>query len=280
MATEIIVDAAFPPAPTLWVSDMDTIGASGGCVYVYGDFTNYTPAHIAAALRANKTLVPIVVPRSNPPSFATVWSALLSYGFHAGPVVFDLEQFSEPPDAWLKGARQFLAPLGYVCDRYGTSGELGKYSPEDGDWIANWLRRGVLNPIPTLPPGTVAWQFVDDVVINGNTYDVSVMDASFTNSVEATFLGTLSDDQQAELLNSVTFIADEIRAGSDPSDATGASFLATQLKTLNEGVAALRSGGGVDVNALAAALANNGLFVKDLAVAVAQEIGNTLSGAK
>lgn len=174
-AQELGLDAAFPPSPALWCADMASAGASVGFVYVHGDFLNYTPAHVTLARAKGLTVAPIVVPGNNPPSFATIWSALLNYGFASGPVFVDLEMFSLPPDGWVKGLHAFLFPLGYWIVNYGTTSTLGHYSPEDGDWVANWIRTGTLNPVPALPDNELAWQFVDDVRINGNTYDATVI---------------------------------------------------------------------------------------------------------
>lgn len=249
MSEEIILDAAFPPTPALWVGDMNAVGASGGCVYVLGPFTNYTPAHVTLARASGKSVIPIVVPGDNPPSYGTVWAALLNYGFSSGPVVFDLERFSEPPDAWLTGARSFLGPLGYLVDRYGTVSELGKYSPENADWIASWLRQGILDPIPSLPAGRVAWQFVDDIVINGRTYDASVMDSSFLGGIMA---NGFTDDDRAMLSRLATDFFDGQQSttpdGKSPVPTDWPNFVPATLNQILAGVENLEKGGTVTID--------------------------------
>src|SRR5215471_806312 len=178
----LLLDAAHPPPPNEWVADMDAVGAAGGFVYVIGPFLNYTPGHVSVARAAGKIVLPIIVPGNVPTSSSAVLAALATYGFTGGPVITDLERTSEPPDQWVVELRAFLNPLGYLVDRYGTPSELGKYSPEDDNWLAMWQRTGVLNPVPVLPTGWNAWQFVNDVHINGSTYDVSVIDEQFAGA--------------------------------------------------------------------------------------------------
>lgn len=184
------LDAAFPPPPAQWVSDIRSVGGSVGFVYVVGGILNYTPDHVTVARQFGCIPVPIVVPGNVPPDYATVLSALRRYGFVAGAVVVDLEPGSEPADSWARGLAVYLAQFGYVVDRYGTSSVLGHYAPENADWIAQWQRRGVLYPIPALPVGWMAWQFVDDIVVNGHTYDASVIDEAFVANTSVGATGT------------------------------------------------------------------------------------------
>lgn len=275
-----MVDAAFPPSANLWVSDMDAIGAVGGCVYVLGPFTNYSPIHVTLARSHDKVVVPIVVPGNSPPSYAQVWAALLNYQFSSGPVVVDLENGSEPADAWVTGLRTYLSAMGYSIERYGTSTELGKYSPEDEDWIASWIRRGVLDPIPTLPNGWHAWQFVDDVIVNGRQYDVSVMDDLFLQGVDMAItddiLSVVKDIQQH--ITATDAAQDD--AGTPIPDHWAIGYTLTHARSADKALQELKTGGPIDVTALAAALSADASLIHAIAVAVAKEIGSTLTGAQ
>lgn len=184
------LDAAYPPSPAQWVADMRSVGASVGFVYVVGGILRYSPLHVSVARQFGAVPVPIVVPGNMPPDYSAVLSSLRNYGFTAGAVVVDLEPGSEPSDSWVRGLATYLAQFGYVVDRYGTSSVLGRYAPENGDWVAQWQRRGVLNPIPQRPPGWLAWQFVDDITINGSVYDASVIDESFVANASVGVTGT------------------------------------------------------------------------------------------
>lgn len=177
--THLLLDAAFPPSPQQWVADMNAVGADGGFVYVYGPFTNYTPQHVVMARQVGKVVLPIIVPGNTWPSFATLLMACQRYGFQSGPVVGDLEPGSLPPNTDMVNFAMFMQQRGYQFDRYGTQSILGAYAPEGEDWIADWIRQGQLLPLPPLPQGWQSWQFVDDVVINGSTYDASIVSDSF-----------------------------------------------------------------------------------------------------
>ena len=181
----IILDALFPPAPEQLVRDCQAVGASGCWLYVLRQAADGTPlgtgscspAH-ASALQAAGLLAPgIVVPGNVPPDPADAIRAARAFGIT--PVLAaDFETFSEPPPAWEDALEAAAAAAGYRELSYGPASELGVYDPGEPGWLARWLQTGVLDPIPALPAGQLAWQFVHDVVINGSTYDVSVVDPS------------------------------------------------------------------------------------------------------
>lgn len=275
----LMLDAAFPPSPQQWVADMNAVGADGGFVYVVGGILNYTPDHVSVARFAGKVVVPIVVPGNTPTTVQNVHDALASMLFSGGPVVVDLEPGSEPADEWVRMLRQFLDPLGYETDRYGTQSVLGSYSPEDGDWVASWLRTGQLNPIPQLPAGWHAWQFANDVVVNGNTYDASVVDDQFVaRSLQG--VTDLTDDQDKRLQHieeTVSHVFDfEFYEGDGQ---TGEPAIVTQLKRIEAKADAAAGNPGASAQAIAVALAGNADFVAALAKAVVVQSGKALSGA-
>ena len=179
----ILLDTLFPPAPAQLVADCRAVGAAGCWLYVLrraADGTplgtgSCTPAH-ASALQAAGLLAPgIVVPGNVPPDPKDAIRAARAFGIT--PVLAaDFEQFSEPPVSWEDELDVACAAAGYREVNYGPANELGVYDPGEPGWLAAWLRTGVLDPIPVLRAGVLAWQFVNDVVINGSSYDVSVVD--------------------------------------------------------------------------------------------------------
>lgn len=179
MSTIILLDAAFPPSPQQLLNDINSVGAGGCAIYTYGPYTHYTREHVDTLRNAGKSVLPIVVPGNSPGAPNDVLGTTRLYGISGGPIVLDLEPGSEPSAIWTGSFFQAATDQGYVPERYGTRGVLGLYPRADGDWIASWIRTGIMNPVPVLPQGWVAWQFVNDVVINGNTYDVSIVDSSF-----------------------------------------------------------------------------------------------------
>lgn len=183
--THLALDAAYPPSPQQWVADMNAVGADGGFVYVYGPIVKYTLQHVTVARQSGKIVIPIIVPGNTWPTFGTLKSNLLRYGFQSGPVVVDLESSSLPPNAGLANFALYMQQNGYQLDRYGTQSVLGTYTPENEDWIADWIRTGQLGPLPTLPQGWQSWQFVNDVKINGSTYDASIVSDSFVTGSDA-----------------------------------------------------------------------------------------------
>lgn len=274
----LMLDAAFPPHPLQWVADMESVNADGGFVYVVGDFLHYTAEHVSAARAARKVVIPIVVPGNTPTTVQAVHDVLVSYGFESGPVIVDLEPGSEPADEWVRGLRQFLDPLGYETDRYGTSSVLGQYSPEDDDWVAAWQRNGVLDPVPTLPAGWNAWQFVDDVVINGSTYDVSVVDDQFVaRALQEDIDLTPDQDKTLTHINeAVSHVFDfEFYEGDGQ---TGEPAIVTQLKRIETAANAAAGNPAASAQAIADALSNNAAFVQALAKAVVVSVGKALSG--
>lgn len=175
----LLLDAAYPPSPQQWIADMDAVGAAGGFVYVWGPITRYSQQHVVAARNARKIVVPIVVPGNTWPSTISIVQSLQSYGFTSGPVMVDLEAGSLPPNIGLVSFASAMMPLHYQVDRYGNISTLGAYAPEGQDWIADWIRTGVLDPLPTLPAGWQSWQFVNDININGSQYDASMVADTF-----------------------------------------------------------------------------------------------------
>jgi hypothetical protein len=175
MGQDIMLDAAFPPSPLQWVTDMGNVGATVGAIYTYGPFTNYTPAHVSQASASSKRVLPIVVPGSNPPDPRLVLASVGRYGITSGPVAKDREAGSLYPSDWSQAFDTIARQSGYVPIDYANLNDAIVPAELDDRWLAEWLRTGVMNPVPTLPSGLVAWQFVNDVTIGASQYDISVI---------------------------------------------------------------------------------------------------------
>lgn len=175
MSNHLFLDAAYPPSASDLLIDMAHVGADGCFLYIWGPIVNWTPMHKTILEASGFKAVPIIVPGDQPihPDFMV--KAVQAWGWLEGPVIFDFEQFSDPGTPWFANAVNIFAASGFRAEPYGTLSYLERYDPEDKDWVANWLRTGTLDPIPELPSGWEAWQFVNDVVVNGHTYDVSVV---------------------------------------------------------------------------------------------------------
>lgn len=196
----ILLDTLFPPPPAQLVADCRAVGAAGCWVYFLRRAADGTPldngtwtlAHVQA-LRAAGLLAPgIVVPGNVPPAADVVMAAARAAG--VDPVIGDdLETASEPPAAWEDALDQAAAAAGYQELNYGPASVLGLYDPGEPGWLASWLRTGQLDPIPALPAGWRAWQFVNDLAINGSWYDASVVDP-------ALFGGEMLDQTTVEKL--------------------------------------------------------------------------------
>src|SRR5215472_14916232 len=175
----LLLDTLFPPASAQLVSDCRALGAAGCWAYVLRRAASganlgvgsWTPAQVDE-LHANGLLGPaIVVPGNIPPPAQDCIDAL--HAMHCDPVMADdLEQFSLPP-LWFEDQLESADDAqGIVHIDYGTTSTLGIYDPGEANWVAEWLRTGVLNPIPALPSGRRAWQFVNDVPApSGVQYD-------------------------------------------------------------------------------------------------------------
>lgn len=285
--THLLLDAAFPPNPQQWIADMNAVGADGGFVYVYGPLTNYTAAHVSTARDDGKIVLPIIVPGNAWPASFTLISALRSYGFADGPVIVDLETNSLPPDQGLVSFAAYASASGFQVDRYGNQSMLGKYTPEGEDWIADWIRTGQLNPLPTLPQGWHSWQFVNDVVINGSQYDASIVDDEFVGGIGSMAEVTLDPrdgfvQEIRERVNDIeSILANGVRQSAS-FDANGVPTYASQPDWPDWLVATLGAINRptVDASAVASALAGNTAFVQAIAVAVAHELGSALDKAQ
>lgn len=175
MSQVLVVDAAFPPAPEQWVTDMDEIGAQGGAVYVYGGFTNYTADHVKAAQAAGKHVVPIIVPGNAPPP-PPLYAAAAPYGLTSGLLVYDIEVNSEPGPAWVQQAVDEANAAGWNAGVYCNQSLRSTYAA-GWFWLTQWpYAAGIWQPVPTLVEGASAWQYAHDVSINGSLYDVSIFD--------------------------------------------------------------------------------------------------------
>jgi hypothetical protein len=176
-----MLDALFPPAnPDQLIADMNAVGAQACLVYCWrpGGIGSWTPAHVSKLLSAGKLVAASVVPFPGGGPVVEQLNAVRAMGIAPpSPVSADLEPPGLPPSSWEEAFDAEVRARGYKDFDYGTSGNLGLYQPDpEGQWLASWLRTGVLNPIPSLPGGRYsAWQFVNDVPINGTQYDVSVV---------------------------------------------------------------------------------------------------------
>lgn len=263
MATRLMLDAAYPPPPDQWVADMNTAGADGGFVYVVGPILNYTADHVVVARASGKAVVPIVVPGNDTIPYDSIRAALEAYGFLAGMVVTDLERFSLPPVQWYAGFVQTLHWWNYLAVEYGTPTDTAPYDPGDDQWIATWIRTGVLDPIPSLPPGLDAFQFVNDVNVNGHLYDVSVVNDKFWTEENLGMSVTVGLDPTDATVKAIMDGAGESRSEltlgfqTNPDGSkmgTTANYLSSQFDRIAQ-LIQQASTPAVDVNALATALA-------------------------
>lgn len=286
MTDHLMLDAAYPPMPQQWIDDMNAVGADGGFVYVWGPITLYSIDHVVTARANGKAVIPIIVPGNQFPDNGSLLNTLRALGFTSGSVVIDLEPGSEPPDYQVHNFSVFLGQNGYVEDRYGTISVLGTYSPEGEDWIADWIRTGQLSPLPALPAGWNARQFVNDVMINGHTYDASVVsDAFMVGGLDMATIGLDGKDPNVQQLlmrvNDVWHsIVDARRAGiAFAPDGSWQDIPEPDWLDATIGLIKQISQPQVDANALATALVGNTAFVQALASAVAHELGSALDKA-
>lgn len=175
MSQRIMLDAAYPPSPLQWCADIRNVGGSAGAVYVYGPLTNYTKQHVAQAIASGIAVLPIVVPGTNPPDPKIVLSSVYLYGITGGPIAKDREAGSLYPAAWSAAFDSVARAAGFIPVDYANLNDAVQPAEADEQWQAEWLRTGTMNPVPTLPAGLAAWQFVNDVSVGGSQYDVSVV---------------------------------------------------------------------------------------------------------
>lgn len=288
MATELLLDTLNPPAPDQLVRDCEAVGAAGCWVYILrraADGTDvgvgrWTPAHAGALRAAGKRAPGIVVPGNVPPPVQDVIAAARSMG--VDPVVGgDFETASEPPTTWEDELDQACAAAGIRELNYGPASVLGQYDPGEAGWLAEWIRTGVLQPLPALKTGWLAWQFVNDILVNGTTYDASVVDPSV-------FGGDMDADEHNALMNIQGLVTsawqflergyDDPPAGSPPgtpathdSILLGMSYLRGEanasLSRIEQALAALKQP-VADPAALATALTADPAFVEAIAKAV------------
>lgn len=181
----ILLDTLYPPSPAQLVDDCRALGAHGCWAYVLRrdaggadlGLGGWTPAHVDA-LHGDARLAPgIVVPGNLPPAGQACVDALRA--MRCDPVLgTDLELWSLPPTWWVDQLQGLEAGQGVRGIDYGTAATLGTYDPANRwSWLAAWVRTGVLEPVPALPSGRLAWQFVNDVPApSGRLYDASVVD--------------------------------------------------------------------------------------------------------
>lgn len=188
MSDAIWLDALFPPSPDDLVRDMDEAGAEAVAIYVLrrdalgGVLSGggWTVAHVERVQAAGKYVVPIVVPGNRPPE--TDWNDALdhahAFGVPTSFIVLDLETFSFPPVAWVRGFIDHAHAAGWKVLRYGDTAALAGYPPADGDWISHGagilVRSGSYRPAPKLPDGLAADQYAVGAFISNHAYDVSV----------------------------------------------------------------------------------------------------------
>ncbi len=240
---KLILDTLYPPSPDQLIADLNAVGADGAAVYVWrpGGVGTWTPAHVRAMRAAGKICWPIVVPATDGGDINGQLGAAQAFGFTSGPISANLELPNLPDPAWEERFDAAAAAASFTDLDYGTRYNLGLYQPDDRDWIAEWIRTGVLEPLPTLPAGRAAWQFVNDIAINGHQYDASVVDLGGDLDMDPTLAAKLD-----EILNTLA-------TGSD-ARAPG-TWIATMLNNILAKVSQPQQPvQPVDVTALAAQL--------------------------
>lgn len=175
------LDAAYPPPPGQWIQDLRAMGAGVGFVYVwpwktYGPVLPGGPSpYVAAAEQTDGEIraVPIIVPGGSPPApplFAATWP-YLGQGWR-GPLVYDdARGDGTPPAPWQAQATAESAAAGYRPGVY-IQPELRSTFP--GGLLFQAVP--MASEPSSLPPGVAAWQYADDILVNGRRYDLSVVD--------------------------------------------------------------------------------------------------------
>jgi hypothetical protein len=183
----ILLDALFPPSPDLLVSDCRAFGAAGCWVYAArrdaagadAGIGSWTPAHVDALHAAGMMAPAIIVPGDRPGDIAPMLDGVAALG--CDPVTaWDIETASLPPAAWLAAAIVATRSRGWLALRYGDAPILAAYPNGDGDWLSHRgdlvVRAGAVEPVPSVPNGLAAWQYVVDVAGPHAGYDASVID--------------------------------------------------------------------------------------------------------
>lgn len=288
----ILLDTLWPPAPDQLVRDCRAVGAAGCWVYAMRrarDGSNlgvggWTAAHVDRMHAGDLVAPAIVVPGDVPPSPAAALAA--ARALHCDQVIAgDFEDFSEPPTSWEDQFQAAAEAAGWRELSYGPASELGLYDPGEPGWLARWVRTGQLDPIPSLPAGQLAWQFVNDVVINGTAYDVSVVDPALfevedMNAEQAQQLQRVYDvletipTQRAggNAGDLVTNVYLQLRSADGASVPAGADSVLGRLLAAVEGLQAPQ----VDAGAVAAALAADRAFLAALGASVADVLWERL----
>jgi hypothetical protein len=201
----LLLDALNPPRPAQLVADCRDAGADGCWVYAArfdaaGDdigIGTWSRAHVDALRAAGLVTPAIIVPGDAPPAPGPLLDAVDALACDL-QVAYDLETFSLAPPAWLARAIAETRARGRRPLRYGDVGVLATYPAADGDWISHGagllVRAGVLQPVPPVPAGTVADQYVVRLVVNGNNYDGSTADpAVFTGGLNVAQLDNIEN---------------------------------------------------------------------------------------
>jgi hypothetical protein len=185
MTIEIMLDAAFPPSPAQWAIDLDSVHANVGAIYTFGGLLHYTSDHVRAAQVLGKRILPIVVPGDTPPAPDTVLDSIAPYGITSGPVGVDRENMSMYPVSWDDAFDARARARGFVPLEYHNRNDARTPPDVDEQWLAAWIRTGAMDPVPSMPAGFMAYQFVNDVRIGGSLYDVSIVDTALWEGAAA-----------------------------------------------------------------------------------------------
>jgi hypothetical protein len=165
----LLLDIAYPPAPSQMAADGQQAGAGMVGLYVINQSLPGTvrdAAYIQAARGAIRVL-PIVVPGNNPPGGGDwVIRELRARGITGGLVAIDLEAGSFPFASWVSDTVRRLVASGYRPWIYATSTVRRIYGDAEW-WEALWDNN------PVVYTGTVAHQY-GGVTVNGRHYDASI----------------------------------------------------------------------------------------------------------
>lgn len=185
------------------VADVDAAGASAVGLYVVNwSAGNARSADVVKAVEAQRGVLRIVTPGNNPPmlegagksahdarkallrkgksprtklaplgagGIEAVVNAVHASGGAGKGVAFDLETYSFPSYAWVEACWAVLRQLGCQVWEYGVASTFQSYPEPDVRWIADW------NPGTDIPAGYGARQYGDSTVVNGRTYDGSMV---------------------------------------------------------------------------------------------------------
>jgi len=253
----ILLDALFPPDPGQLIADCQRHGAGGCWVYAArrdaaGDdagIGSWTADRVQAMRGAGLHTPAIIVPGNHPGDAGAMLDGVLQLGLE--PIVaFDLEPTSLPPGDWLAGAIATTRARGWKALRYGDADVLAGYPGGDGDWLSHRsdliVRSGSVLPVPALPSGSVAWQYV--VEVDGGQYDASVVDPALFAAERRAVAASISSSEGIMIELPDGDVVHRLFCALDPRYPPDSATFPVHWSLFPGGEGEEESGGGRDVD--------------------------------